>query len=72
MILFTAIHCPVVSNRRGLIVNSQSTKMNTKLQFSCANGNSLIGAAEIVCLPSGNWSAPFPICESKLFEGKYR
>jgi hypothetical protein len=42
-----------------------NTKMNTKVLLSCANGNSLIGAPEITCLPSGNWSAPFPICESK-------
>ncbi|XP_057654247.1 sushi, von Willebrand factor type A, EGF and pentraxin domain-containing protein 1 isoform X8 [Diorhabda carinulata] len=59
-----AIHCPVVPQRRGLTVNTQSTKMNTKLKFSCINGNALIGAPEVVCLPSGNWSAPFPICES--------
>ncbi|XP_057654269.1 sushi, von Willebrand factor type A, EGF and pentraxin domain-containing protein 1 isoform X11 [Diorhabda carinulata] len=58
-----AIHCPVVPQRRGLTVNTQSTKMNTKLKFSCINGNALIGAPEVVCLPSGNWSAPFPICE---------
>ncbi|KAJ8937897.1 hypothetical protein NQ318_001670 [Aromia moschata] len=59
-----AVHCPVVPQRRGLTVNTQSTKMNTKLKFSCVNGNSLIGAAEIMCLPSGNWSAPFPVCET--------
>lgn len=49
-----------------MIVSTQSTKMNTHVRFSCANGNALIGAPEIVCLPSGNWSSPFPICESKL------
>nr|CAI5864061.1 unnamed protein product [Callosobruchus analis] len=40
-----AIHCPVVPQRRGLTVNTQSTKMNTVLKFSCINGNSLIGAS---------------------------
>lgn len=40
--------------------------MNTHVRFSCANGNALIGAPEIVCLPSGNWSSPFPVCESEL------
>ncbi|XP_044746690.1 complement factor H isoform X3 [Coccinella septempunctata] len=59
-----AVHCPVVPQRRGLTVNNQSTKMNTHLKFSCSNGNSLIGAPEVICLPSGNWSAPFPVCES--------
>ncbi|XP_050510786.1 complement factor H isoform X3 [Diabrotica virgifera virgifera] len=59
-----AIHCPVIPQRRGLTVNTDSTKMNTRLKFSCINGNALIGAPEVVCLPSGNWSSPFPICES--------
>ncbi|KAJ8978205.1 hypothetical protein NQ317_014721 [Molorchus minor] len=59
-----AVHCPAVPQRRGLTVNTQSTKMKTKLKFVCVNGNSLIGASDIVCLPSGNWSAPFPVCES--------
>ncbi|CAH1957213.1 unnamed protein product [Acanthoscelides obtectus] len=59
-----AVHCPVVPQRRGLTVNTQSTKMNTVLKFSCINGNSLIGASEVTCLPSGNWSSPFPVCES--------
>ncbi|CAG9821323.1 unnamed protein product [Phaedon cochleariae] len=59
-----AVHCPVVPQRRGLTVNTQSTKLNTRLKFACINGNALIGAPEVVCLPSGNWSSPFPICES--------
>jgi hypothetical protein len=40
--------------------------MSTKVQFSCNNGNALIGTPEITCLASGNWSGPLPICESKL------
>jgi hypothetical protein len=55
----------MIPPRRGLNLNTVNTKMNTKVLLSCANGNSLIGAPEITCLPSGNWSAPFPICESK-------
>ncbi|CAH0550197.1 unnamed protein product [Brassicogethes aeneus] len=58
-----AVHCPGVPQRRGLAVSSQKTKMNSRIKFSCNNGNSLIGAADITCLPSGNWSSPFPICE---------
>lgn len=63
--LLAAVHCPVVPERRGLTVNTQSTKLNTQLKFTCINGNSLIGAQDITCLPSGNWSAPFPVCESE-------
>ncbi|XP_076260368.1 hig-anchoring scaffold protein isoform X2 [Rhynchophorus ferrugineus] len=63
-IVVTAIHCPAVPQRRGLTASTQSTKMNTVIKFYCVNGNALIGAPEIACLPSGNWSAPFPVCES--------
>lgn len=38
--------------------------MGTRVLFSCTNGNALIGTPEISCLPSGNWSAPLPVCES--------
>ncbi|XP_065167243.1 CUB and sushi domain-containing protein 3-like isoform X3 [Atheta coriaria] len=62
-IVVKAIHCPQVPQRRGLSVNTQSNKMNAKLIFSCVNGNALIGSHELHCLPSGNWSAPFPVCE---------
>ncbi|KAG8223019.1 hypothetical protein J437_LFUL001341 [Ladona fulva] len=63
-IVVKAVHCPVVPVRRGLVLSTLNTRMNTRALLSCQNGNSLIGAPEIVCLPSGNWSAPFPICES--------
>ncbi|KAG7173717.1 Locomotion-related protein Hikaru genki-like 2 [Homarus americanus] len=32
--------------------------------FSCVPGSSLVGAQQIKCLPSGNWSAPIPRCEN--------
>lgn len=38
--------------------------MGIRVLFSCTNGNALIGTPEITCLPSGNWSAPLPVCES--------
>ena len=38
--------------------------MNTQVGFSCANGNTRIGAHQMTCLPSGNWSAPMPHCET--------
>ncbi|XP_063237081.1 sushi, von Willebrand factor type A, EGF and pentraxin domain-containing protein 1 isoform X2 [Bacillus rossius redtenbacheri] len=63
-IVVKAVHCPELPARRGLSTNSASTKMNARVLLSCANGNSLIGAAEVTCLPSGNWSAPAPVCES--------
>ncbi|KMY91033.1 uncharacterized protein LOC6732828 isoform X2 [Drosophila simulans] len=63
-VVVRAINCPEIPMRRGLIVNTNDTKLSTRALLSCANGNSLIGASELFCLPSGNWSAPLPVCES--------
>lgn len=68
--LISAVHCPPIPQRRGLNSSTQSTKMDTHVTFQCENGNALIGASEIICLPSGNWSSPFPICESIIMFGK--
>ncbi|XP_022181036.1 sushi, von Willebrand factor type A, EGF and pentraxin domain-containing protein 1 isoform X2 [Myzus persicae] len=62
-IIVKAVHCPSIPSKRSLIIGSQNTKLNTRVKFSCARGNNLIGASEIVCLPSGNWSDPIPACE---------
>ncbi|XP_034243418.1 uncharacterized protein LOC117646517 isoform X1 [Thrips palmi] len=59
-----AVNCPKLPEKRGLVYSATHTKMNSRVSMSCPGGNSLIGASEIVCLASGNWSAPFPVCES--------
>lgn len=63
-----AVHCNEITPRRGLALSTTATQLGTKVQFSCNNGNALIGSPEITCLASGNWSGPLPICESKLNE----
>ncbi|EDV98774.1 uncharacterized protein LOC6566632 isoform X2 [Drosophila grimshawi] len=63
-VVVKAINCPEIPIRRGLIVNTNDTKLSTRVLLSCSNGNSLIGASELFCLPSGNWSALLPVCES--------
>lgn len=63
-----AVHCNEITPRRGLALSTSATQMGTKVQFSCNNGNALIGTPEITCLPSGNWSGPLPICESEIVE----
>lgn len=60
-----AVHCGEITPRRGLALSTTATQMGTKVQFSCNNGNALIGTPEIVCLASGNWSSSIPICESE-------
>lgn len=64
-VLVRAIHCPDIPSKRGLKINVNDTKMGSTIQLSCINGNSLIGASEMTCMPSGNWSSPLPVCESK-------
>ncbi|XP_037078630.1 sushi, von Willebrand factor type A, EGF and pentraxin domain-containing protein 1-like [Pollicipes pollicipes] len=63
-IVVKAVHCPVVPERPGLYKSTHDTRMNTQVTFTCANGNTLIGAHQMNCLPSGNWSAPMPHCET--------
>lgn len=65
-VLVRAIRCPEIPAKRGLKANNNETRFGTKVLLSCINGNSLIGSNELVCMPSGNWSAPLPVCESKL------
>lgn len=65
-VIVRAIRCAEIPARRGLKANINETRFGTKVQLSCINGNSLIGSNELVCMPSGNWSAPLPVCESKL------
>ncbi|XP_050520065.1 sushi, von Willebrand factor type A, EGF and pentraxin domain-containing protein 1 isoform X2 [Daktulosphaira vitifoliae] len=62
-IIVKAVHCPSIPSKRSLTIGSQNTKLNTRVTFSCAKGYNLIGASEINCLPSGNWSDPIPSCE---------
>lgn len=66
-VIVKAINCPEIQYRRGLKVNTSETRVNTHVQLSCINGNSLIGHSELICMPSGNWNAPIPVCESNSF-----
>uniref|UniRef100_A0A182QAR0 Sushi domain-containing protein n=1 Tax=Anopheles farauti TaxID=69004 RepID=A0A182QAR0_9DIPT len=63
-VIVKAVHCNEIQVRRGLSASTAETMMGTRVLFSCTNGNALIGTPEISCLPSGNWSAPLPVCES--------
>lgn len=66
VVAVTAVHCADIPRQgNGLNASTNDTKMSARVQLSCVNGNSLIGTAVLVCLPSGNWSAPFPVCESE-------
>uniref|UniRef100_A0A0P5PLV4 Sushi, von Willebrand factor type A, EGF and n=1 Tax=Daphnia magna TaxID=35525 RepID=A0A0P5PLV4_9CRUS len=65
-IIVHPVHCPAIVERKGLVASTRNTKMGVKVHFSCHNSNSLIGAPELTCLPSGSWSSPTPFCESVL------
>ena len=58
------VQCPSIIRTPGLEISDEtSTGLNAEVSFSCNNGNSLIGAEQVKCLPSGRWSAPIPACE---------
>ena len=58
------VQCPRIVRTIGLTISDDSsTGLNAVVTFSCDNGNSLIGASEIKCLPSGRWNAPIPVCQ---------
>ncbi|KAI5725568.1 hypothetical protein M8J77_017209 [Diaphorina citri] len=63
-VVVKAVHCPPLPSRWNLIYSSTDTRLNTEVNCSCEHGNSLIGAPQLLCLPSGNWSYPVPSCES--------
>ncbi|XP_058446633.1 sushi, von Willebrand factor type A, EGF and pentraxin domain-containing protein 1 isoform X1 [Malaya genurostris] len=63
-VIVKPVHCNEIQVRRGLSASTTETMMGTRVLFSCTNGNALIGTPESTCLPSGNWSAPLPVCES--------
>ena len=46
-IIVHPVHCAPIPERKGLILSSKNTKMGSKVKFSCDNGNSLIGTAEV-------------------------
>ncbi|XP_069182645.1 sushi, von Willebrand factor type A, EGF and pentraxin domain-containing protein 1 [Procambarus clarkii] len=65
-----AIHCPDIAtlNKSDELTSlryepPEETRMSTVVTFTCTPGSSLVGAHQITCLPSGNWSAPIPRCE---------
>lgn len=64
-VISLAVRCPAIPSKKGLIMSTKDIKMNAEVQFSCSNGNALSGADFVTCLPSGNWSATIPTCESK-------
>ena len=58
------MQCPSIIRTPGLSLSDDASNgLNAKVNFTCNNGNSLIGADQIKCLPSGRWSAPIPACQ---------
>ena len=49
-----------------------NTTLGAVVNHSCIEGYTLQGAVERVCLPSGNWSEPLPICNGKIINYEYK
>nr|XP_037291711.1 sushi, von Willebrand factor type A, EGF and pentraxin domain-containing protein 1-like [Rhipicephalus microplus] len=62
-IVVSPVHCRPLPSVSGLSVSTATTRMGTKVVFSCDEGQRLRGSQQAMCLPSGNWSAPPPICQ---------
>ena len=60
------ITCPPIIPTRGLELSTNKTILNTRVKFSCNNGNSLLGSSQLKCLSTGKWSDIVPACE-KIF-----
>ena len=41
----------------------EAVGLSAEVTFECTNGNSLIGAPKVKCLPSGIWDHPIPACQ---------
>ncbi|KAL1427369.1 hypothetical protein MTO96_017425 [Rhipicephalus appendiculatus] len=64
-IVVSPVHCRPLPSVSGLSVSTATTRMGTKVVFSCDEGQRLRGSQQAMCLPSGNWSAPPPICQGQ-------
>ena len=67
-ILCTAVDCgdpgAPVSGTRQL---PDGTTIGSKITWSCDSGTIAANKSSAVCMPSGRWSSPVPVCGSKLF-----
>ncbi|XP_076316032.1 locomotion-related protein Hikaru genki-like [Tachypleus tridentatus] len=63
-IIVSAVHCPPINETPGLHINNHSNKMDTKVVFSCRDGQTLVGSEQALCLPSGHWSTDIPYCKA--------
>ncbi|XP_077534783.1 sushi, von Willebrand factor type A, EGF and pentraxin domain-containing protein 1-like isoform X3 [Haemaphysalis longicornis] len=62
-IVVSPVHCRPLPSVSGLSVSTATTRMGTKVIFSCDEGQRLRGSQQAMCLPSGNWSAQPPVCQ---------
>lgn len=55
------------SNRTVPRVAVLSREVGGRAAFSCRSGYGIRGPSESICLPSGEWSLPFPDCVGMRF-----
>lgn len=61
-----AYHLPINVIANGNQIFPQIARPGKRLTFKCSrSGLFLQGAKEVECLPTGQWSQPFPKCEGK-------
>ncbi|XP_021948742.1 sushi, von Willebrand factor type A, EGF and pentraxin domain-containing protein 1 isoform X2 [Folsomia candida] len=60
----TKTHCSPLPESSALIYSTNSSALGAVVSFECQGGNSVVGAQELTCLPSANWSGVLPKCEN--------
>ncbi|XP_023331995.1 sushi, von Willebrand factor type A, EGF and pentraxin domain-containing protein 1 [Eurytemora carolleeae] len=58
-----ALDCPTINLTNGLVSSTTVTRLGTVVRFSCNNSNSLVGAQNLRCLPTGKWNGLIPTCD---------
>ncbi|ODN03359.1 Sushi, von Willebrand factor type A, EGF and pentraxin domain-containing protein 1 [Orchesella cincta] len=57
------VECPKLPENTELAFSTLEVKLGTRVSIQCKSGDSVVGAKEVTCLPSGKWSSPLPRCK---------
>ena len=70
------VSLPQAGNGSSPRVAILSREVGGRAAFSCSPGHGLKGPSESICMPTGEWGAPFPTCTGNknaiiIYNNKY-
>ena len=75
----SVVDCGNLTNPEQGLVSISETTFQSEANYSCLEGHELDGNATRICLESGSWSEPEPMCNRKYiaaccyqYRGQYR